>query len=146
MPIHSLFGLKQTYNYFLTKLVKLFSNTLANEGKKPCLSNDRIAEAARHNFYTCTSSFIHLLGSSLIQWMNVRIKGREEPKQDLQVRIGEAMPCLGGEVRLGREVRLGEALLRLGGPKSAEFLGSGPPRCSDLLLGGALRLGVHSYA
>ena len=54
--------------------------------------------------------------------MIIRINGREEPKQDLQVRLGEAM------LRLGGEVRLGEALLRLGGPKSAETLGSGSPR------------------
>ena len=66
---------------------------------------------------------VHLLGSSLIQWMLVRINGKEEPKQDLQV-------------------RLGEALLRLGGPESAETLGSGSPRRTDLRLG----LGMHSYA
>ena len=35
-----------------------------------------------YKFYTCTNPFIHLLGSSLIQWMIVRINGREEPKQD----------------------------------------------------------------
>ena len=82
--------------------------------------------------------FIHLLGSSLVQWMIVRING-EEPKHDLQVHLGEAM------LRLGREVRLGEALLRLGGPKNLENLGSGSPRHNDLRLGRAPRLGVHSY-
>ena len=45
--------------------------------------------------------FIHLLGSSLILWMIVRINGGEEQKHDLQVRLGEAMLRLGGEVRLG---------------------------------------------
>ena len=49
------------------------------------------------------------------------------------------MLCLGGEVRLE------EALLRLGGLESAETLGSGSPRHSDLCLGGAPRLGMHSY-
>ena len=63
-----------------------------------------------YNFYTCTNHFIHLLGSSLIKWMIVRINGREEPKQDLQVRLGKAM------LRLGGEVLLGGALLHLGGP------------------------------
>ena len=72
--------------------------------------------------------FIHLLGSSLIQWMIVRINGREESKQDLQACLGEAM------LHLGREVTLGEALLRLGRPESAETLGSGSPRHSDLRL------------
>ena len=57
--------------------------------------------------------FIHLLRSSLIQWMIVRSNGREEPKHDLQVHLGKAMLHLGGEVRLGG------ALLRLGGPESA---------------------------
>ena len=76
--------------------------------------------------------FIHLLGSSLIQWMIVRINGREKPKHDLQVRLGEAM------LRLGGEVHLGGALLRLGGPKSAKIRASGSPRRSDL------RLGMHS--
>ena len=54
-----------------------------------------------YNFYTCMYPFIHLLGSSLIQWIIVRINGREEPKHDLQVRLGEAMLRLSGEVRLG---------------------------------------------
>ena len=49
-------------------------------------------------------------------------------------------------LRLGREVRLGEELLRLSGLESAETLGSGSPRRSDLRLGGALHLGVHSYS
>ena len=81
--------------------------------------------------------FIHLLGCSLIQWMIARINGREEPKQDLQVRLGEAM------LRLGGEVRLGEALLCLGGPESAKFLGSGPPRQSSTSRSALLRLGVR---
>ena len=82
------------------------------------------AEASRYrtfNFYTCTNPFIHLLGSSLIQWMIVRINGRDELKQDLQVHLGEAMLCLGA---LERE----------------EIQASGSPRHSDL------RLGMHSYA
>ena len=86
-----------------------------------------------YNFYTCTNPFIHVLGSLLIQWMLVRINGRDEPKHDLQVRIGEAMLRLGGEVCLGE-------------PESVETLASGSPRRSDLRLGGALCLGVHSYA
>ena len=72
--------------------------------------------------------------------MIVRINGREEPKQDLQVCLGEAM------LRLGKEVRLGKALLRLGGPESAETLGLSSPSRSDLRLGRALCLDVHSYA
>ena len=36
--------------------------------------------------------------------------------------------------------------VRLGGPESAEIIGLGLPRCRDLCLGRALRLGVHSYA
>ena len=74
--------------------------------------------------------------------MIVRIHGGEEPKQDLQVCLGEEMLCLGGEVRLGGEVPLGEALLRLGGLEGAETLGLVSPRCSDLCLGGALHLRV----
>ena len=66
--------------------------------------------------------------------MIVRIKRRGEPKHDLQVRLGDVMLCLG------------EALLRLGGLESAENLGSSSPRRSDLRLGGALRLGMHSHA
>ena len=93
-----------------------------------------------YNFYTCTNPFIHLLGSSLVQWKIVKLSGREEPKQDLQVRLGEASLCLGGEVHLGG------ALLRLGRPKNSENLGSGLPRCRDLRLGEALCQGVHSFA
>ena len=70
--------------------------------------------------------FIHLLGSSLIQWMIVRINGREEPKHDLQVCLGEVM------LRLGGEVCLGGALLHLGGPESVEIMASGSPRRSNL--------------
>ena len=65
--------------------------------------------------------------------MIVRINGGNEPKHDLQVRLGEAMLCLGEALlRLGGEVRLGGALPRLGGPERAEFLGSGPLRRSDV--------------
>ena len=71
----------------------------------------------------------NFLGSPLIQWMIVRINGRDEPKHDLQVRLGEAMLLLGGEVRLGK------ALLRLGGPESVENLGSGSLRRALLRLG-----------
>ena len=59
--------------------------------------------------------------------MIVRINGREEPKRDLQVRLGKAM------LRLGREVRLGKALLHLGRLESEKTLGSGLPRSSDLI-------------
>ena len=93
-----------------------------------------------YNFYTCTNPFIHLLGSSLIQWMIVRINGREEPKKDSQVHLGEAMLHLSGVVRLSK------ALLCLGGLKSVEIRALGLPRSSDLCLGEAPRLGVHSYA
>ena len=42
--------------------------------------------------------------------MIARINGKEKTKQDLQVRIGEAMLRLGGEVLLGEQVlRLGKA-------------------------------------
>ena len=71
--------------------------------------------------------------------MLVRINEIDEPKQDLQVRLGEAMLRLGGEVHLGR------ALLHLGRPESEEIWASSSPRLSDLRLGGAPRLGVHSY-
>ena len=53
-----------------------------------------------YNLYTCTNHFIHLLGSSIIQLIIVIINEIDEHKQDLQVRLGEAM------LRLGREVRL----------------------------------------
>ena len=59
--------------------------------------------------------FIHLLGSSLIQWMLVRINGRDEPKQNLQVRLGEAI------------LRLGGALLCQGRLESVEIMASGSP-------------------
>ena len=83
---------------------------LTNEGKKQCFPNNRIVEALprrrgtkhfSYHLYTCENPFIHLLGSSLVQWMMVRFSGREEPKHDLQVRLGEASLCLGGEVCLG---------------------------------------------
>ena len=93
-----------------------------------------------YNYYPCIDPFIHLLGSSLIQWTIVRINGREKSKQDLLARLGEAM------LRLWGEVRLGKALLCLGGLESAETLGSGLPKRSDLCLSGALCLGVHPYA
>ena len=72
--------------------------------------------------------------------MIVRINGREEPKQNLQVRLGETM------LRLGRGVRLGEVLLHLGGLESVETLVSTSPRCSDLRLGGALHLSIGVHA
>ena len=83
----------------------------------------RGTEHFSYNFYTCTNPFIHLLGSSLIQWMIVRINGSDEPKHDLQVRLSRAM------LRLGGAVRLGGALLCLGGTESAEILASGSLRC-----------------
>ena len=69
-----------------------------------------------------------------------RINEREKTKKDLQVRLGEAMLYLGGEVRLG------EALLRLCGSKSSKTQASGSPRRGFLWLGGDLRLGERSYA
>ena len=89
-----------------------------------------------YNFSTCTNPFIHLLGSSSIQWIIVRINEREEPKQNFQVRLGEAMLCLGGEVRLGG------ALLRLGRPESSTNLGSGSSKRSSTPRRALLRLGV----
>ena len=72
--------------------------------------------------------------------MITRINGREKTKQDMQVRLGEAM------LRLGGEVRLSEALLRLGGLESSETQASGLPRRGFLSLGGDLCLGERSYA
>ena len=71
--------------------------------------------------------------------MIARINGKEKTKQDLQVRLGEAM------LRLGGEVRLGEALLRLDGSESYETQDLGSPRRGFLRLGGDLRLGESSY-
>ena len=75
--------------------------------------------------YGPSHSLIRIL--PLIQWVIARINGRDKTKQDLLVRLGEAMLRLGGEVRLGEallrlggEVRLGEALLRLGRKESSE--------------------------
>ena len=65
-----------------------------------------------YNLYTCKIPFIHLLGSSLVQWVMVRINIKEETKPDLQVRLGEASLCLGG------------ALLCLGGLEKCISLGS----------------------
>ena len=65
-----------------------------------CLG-DEVRNIFSYNLYTCKNPFIHLLGSSLVQWMISRINGREEPKHDLQVCLGEALLRLGGEVRLG---------------------------------------------
>ena len=74
--------------------------------------------------------FIHLLGSSLIQWMIARINGREN-------KIGTvAWPRRRGSPR-----RRGAT------PKCSRNLSGGvssPPRHMDLRLGGALRLGVVS--
>ena len=55
----------------------------------------RGTEHFSYNLYTCKNSFIQLLESSLVQWMMVRFSGREEPKHDLQVRLGREV-CLGG--------------------------------------------------
>ena len=121
--------------------------------------NDRIAEASTehfsYKFCTCTNPFIHLLGSSLIQWMIVRLNGKEEPKTELvgtprrsfatprrraSLHLGGALLCLSGEVRLSR------ALLQLGRPENTKNLVSGPLRRRSLHLGEALCLGVDSYA
>ena len=77
--------------------------------------------------------------------MIARINGREKTKQDLQVRLGEAMLRLGGEVRLG-EALLHLALLHLGGSESSEIQALGSPRNRFLRLGKDLRLSEHSYA
>ena len=69
-----------------------------------------------------------------------RINEGEKTKQDLKVRLDEAMLCLGGEVRLGK------ALLCLGGPESSETHALGSPRCGFLRLGRDLRQNKHSYA
>ena len=53
--------------------------------------SDPRGEAISYNFYICMNPFIHLLGSSLIQWMIVRINGIEKPKQDSQVRLDGAL-------------------------------------------------------
>ena len=103
-----------------------------------CLGGE-VRNIFSYHLYTCKNHFIHSLGSSLVQWMMVRIIGKEEPKPDLQVRLGRA------SLRLGGEVHLGGALLRLGRPEKYINLVSGPPRRKRLLLCGALRLGVHSY-
>ena len=42
-------------------------------------------------------------------------------------------------------LQLAGAFLLLGGPENSKNLGLGSPRHSDLRLGGAPRLGVHSY-
>ena len=66
--------------------------------------------------------FIYLLGSSLIQWIIVKINGREEPKTELTgtPRRRNATPRQRGSLR--------RSMLRLGGPESAKNPGSGPPR------------------
>ena len=65
----------------------------------------------------------------------VRISGRDEPKQSLQVRLGVAQR---GSPR--------RSMIRLGELGSSENLTSGSPRRRCLRLGEALRLGVDSYA
>ena len=83
---------------FRTRYIIL--NLISKWGKEQCLPSDRFPLSRRRdtkhfssNFYTCTNPFIHLLRSSLIQWMIVRLNRREELKQSLQVHLG-------GEVRL----------------------------------------------
>ena len=75
-----------------------------------------------YNFYICTNPFIHFLGFSLIKCTIVRLNGRAQQKQSLQVRLG------GASLRLGGKVHLGEALLRLRGPENAKYPISSPPR------------------
>ena len=70
--------------------------------------------------------------------MIARINGREKTKQDLLVRLGEAMLCLSGKVRLG------EALQCLGGSESSKIQASSSPRSGFLRLSGDLRLGECS--
>ena len=55
----------------------------------------------------------------LIQWIIARINGRKKTKHDFQVRLGEVMLRLGGEVHLNEEVRLGKAPLRQSGSESS---------------------------
>ena len=63
-----------------------------------------------------------------MEWIIVRINRREEPKQNLQVGLGEA------------------SLHRLGGLESSENLTLGSTRRWCFRLGGALSLGMDSYA
>ena len=86
----------------------IIHNLISKWGKEQCLTNEASPrrqgiEYFSYNCYTCMNPFIHLLGSSLIQWIIVRINGIDELKQSLQVRLGEAS-------------------LRLGGPESAKTL------------------------
>ena len=79
--MHSLFVLSRHTIIYITKLVILFLITLANKGKKQSLPNEGLprrqgSEQFYIHLYTCTDPFIHLLGSSLIQWMIARINGR----------------------------------------------------------------------
>ena len=71
--------------------------------------------------------------------MIVRINEREKTKQDLQVRLSEAM------LHLGEEVCLSEALLHLGRSESLETQASSSPRLGFLRLGGDLHLCERSY-
>ena len=69
-----------------------------------------------------------------------RINGKEKTKQDLQVRLGEVM------LRLSGEVHLAKALQRLGGLESSKIQALGSPRRGFLCLDGDLHLGERSYA
>ena len=77
--------------------------------------------------------FIHLLGSSLIQWMISRINGREKTKHNLQVRLGmRGSPRK--SIAMPRRIR------------KSDIQASGSPRHGFLRQGGDLCLGKHSYA
>ena len=69
----------------------------------------RGTEYFSYNFYTCTNPFIHLLGSSLIQWIIVRTNGREEPapRQIRKVEFLDSGPPRHSDLRLGRDLGLG---------------------------------------
>ena len=104
----------------------------------------RSTEHFSYKFYTCTNPFIHLLGSSLIQWTIIRLNGKGEPKTKLvgMPRRRFATPSRRGYLCLGREVRLGGALLCLGGPECSVNLDSGTPRRGSMPRCALLRLGI----
>ena len=123
MPIHSIFDLKQTYNYMYFRTRFIILNPISKRwqeimfAQRPDSRSEANIEYFSYNFYTCTNPFIHLLGSSLIQWIIVTINGREELKHNLQVRLGEAL-----------------LRLRLGEPESSKNLTLGSPRQRCLCL------------
>ena len=112
----------------------LFLITLASKGKETMSAQrqDHRGKAKHfsYNFYTCTEYFIHLLGSSLIQWMVSKINKRQEQKRAL---------------RLGGDLCLSEVAFAKARQKLDIFRASDSPRQTDLLLGEELRLDEHSF-